>query len=113
MTLRCRLLPPGVDVHGGQSETSVMLVLAPQAVRRDRIGKGGAFDPQALRALIFDRGASFAWRTDDPRLAHDGIIGDASAATAEAGEALIAQMVTAAGAVFARLRGNQQQIKPR
>ena len=100
--------PAGVDVHGGKGETSVMLALAPQAVRRDRIARGGPPDPKAVQALIFDRGTSWAWRTDDARLARDGIIGDASAATAELGEALLERMVAAAGAAFARLRENRK-----
>ena len=37
----------------------------------------------------------------------NGVIGDASAATAEAGEALLARMVTAAGGAFQRLRENK------
>src|SRR5207249_2753496 len=66
-----------VDVHGGRSETSVMLALAPDLVRRDLIAqKDHATDPQAVRSLIFDRGATFPWRTDDPRVAHTGIVGD-------------------------------------
>ena len=72
--------PADADVHGGKGETSVMLALAPELVRRDRIGAGGPPDPKAVRALIFDRGATWCWRTDDARLARDGIIGDASAA---------------------------------
>ena len=99
--------PAQSDVHGGKNETSVMLALAPEVVRRDLIAPPVPSDPQAVRSLIFDRGASWPWRTDDPRLARDGVIGDASAATAEFGEATIAQMVEAAGGVFAMLRERQ------
>jgi len=100
-----------VDVHGGKGETSVMLALAPQVVRLDRIAKGGPPDPKAVQALIFDRGTSFPWRTDDARLARDGIIGDASAATAAHGEALIERMVVATGTALARLRENRKPAK--
>src|SRR5215510_14165998 len=43
------------DVHGGRHETSVMLALAPDLVRRDLVAE---FDrkPDAIRALILDRG---------------------------------------------------------
>jgi len=95
------------DVHGGKSETSVMLALAPELVRRDRI-EAGVPDPQAVRSLIFDRGASFPWRTDDPRLAHGGIVGDPSAASAETGAVLIERMLVAAGEVLKRLQENQR-----
>jgi creatinine amidohydrolase/Fe(II)-dependent formamide hydrolase-like protein len=100
--------PAAVDVHGARGETSVMLALAPQAVRLDRIAKGGPPDPKAVQALIFERGTSFPWRTDDARLARDGIVGDAGGATAALGEALIARMVVAAGAALERLRENQK-----
>jgi creatinine amidohydrolase len=100
--------PAVVDVHGAKGETSVMLALAPQAVRLDRIARGGPPDPKAVQALIFERGTSFPWRTDDARLARDGIIGDAGAATAASGEALLERMVVAAGAALERLRENRK-----
>lgn len=103
--------PAGADVHGGKSETSVMLALAPQSVRRDQIGKGGPPDPKAVQALIFERGATWGWRSDDARLARDGIIGDPSGATGELGAALIDRMVTAAGPVFTRLLENQKLMR--
>jgi creatinine amidohydrolase len=101
------------DVHGGKSETAVMLALAPDLVRREQVGSGGPPDAEAARALIFDRGATFAWRSDDARLARDGIIGDPSGATAEFGANLIEQMVGAAGGVFARLLDNQRLMQAR
>jgi len=60
-------------VHGGKSETSVMLALAPQRVSREAIARPtNPPDDDAIAALIFDRGASFPWRTDDPRLTSSG-----------------------------------------
>jgi creatinine amidohydrolase len=105
--------PAVVDVHGAKGETSVMLALAPQAVRLDRLARGGPPDPKAVQALIFERGTSFPWRTDDARLARDGIIGDASAATAAAGEALLERMVVAAGVALERLRENRKLMPKR
>jgi creatinine amidohydrolase len=105
--------PAAADVHGGKGETSVMLALAPDAVRRANIGKGGPPDPNAVQALIFERGATWGWRSDDARLARDGIVGDASGATAEHGAALIDRMVAAAGPIFARLLENQKLIQSR
>jgi creatinine amidohydrolase len=80
-----------------------MLVLAPDLVRRELVTE---FDrqPDAIRALIFERGASWPWRTDDPRLARDGVIGDAAAASAELGAAIIKSVVEEARAVLVRLR---------
>jgi creatinine amidohydrolase/Fe(II)-dependent formamide hydrolase-like protein len=105
--------PAVADVHGGKGETSVMLALAPDAVRRADIAKGGPPDPKAVQALIFERGTTWGWRSDDARLSRDGIIGDASAATAEHGSVLLDRMVAAAGPVFARLLEHQKLIRAR
>jgi creatinine amidohydrolase len=104
--------PAGADVHGGKGETSVMLALAPELVRRDKIGSGGAPDPKAVQALIFERGTTWGWRSDDARLARDGIIGDPSGATAEFGTALLDRMVAASGPIFTRLLENQKLMRP-
>jgi len=102
------------DVHGGLSETSVMLVLAPDLVRREHIERAAASpEAAAIKALIFDRGASFPWRTDDPRLAHAGVIGDARAASPQLGQALIDSVVAEARGVLARLLENQKLTRPR
>jgi creatinine amidohydrolase len=99
----------GFDVHGGRSETSVMLAVAPEAVRRDLIAAPGpAVDQDAIAALIFDRGTTWPWRSDDPRLSHDGAMGDARAASAEFGNAIIDSVVARSGAVFVRLLDNQR-----
>jgi creatinine amidohydrolase/Fe(II)-dependent formamide hydrolase-like protein len=105
--------PAIVDVHGAKGETSVMLALAPDMVRRERIAKGGSPDPKAVQSLIFERGATWGWRSDDARLARDGIIGDPSGATAELGTALLDRMVAAAGPVFAQLLDNQKLMQRR
>ena len=66
--------------------------------------------PDAIRALIFDRGTSWPWRTDDPRLARDGVIGDAAAASAELGAAIIESVVEETRAVLVRLRENARHL---
>jgi len=82
---------PMVDIHGGLSETSMMLALYPELVDMDR-----AEDfPSAQTALRqgSDRlgyhmaEANLGWLAND--LNPDGPVGDASAATAEAGAAHI------------------------
>jgi creatinine amidohydrolase len=96
------------DVHGGAGETSVMLALAPDLVRGDMIASA-AHPPagESVAALIFDRAVTWPWRTDDPRLARMGIIGDPAAASAERGGAMVERMVEEARGVFARLLENQ------
>jgi creatinine amidohydrolase len=101
-----------VDVHAGRSETSVMLALAPDLVRRDLVAQAEHMgDPEAVRGLIFDRGATFPWRSDDRRLARGGIIGDARGATPELGEAIIASVVEGARGVLARLLEQQGSMR--
>ena len=103
--------PAAPDVHGGERETSVMLALAPDLVRRDLVARPQPTpDAKTIRALIFDRGATWPWRTDDPRLAQDGIIGDASAASAELGAAIVESVVAESRAVFVRLLENQKRM---
>ena len=97
------------DVHGGKSETSIMLALAPDLVRCEMIRRPeNPPDPKSIGKLIFDRGVTWPWRTDDPRIASDGIIGDVAGASAELGEAIIDSVVQEAVAVFQRLLENQK-----
>ena len=77
-------------IHGGAVETSIMLAAFPQHVKKDRIAN---FESAArtmkneFRWLSETRPAPFAWAAQDlnPR----GVVGDATLATAENGEALI------------------------
>ena len=103
------------DVHGGKSETSVMLALAPHLVRSELMATCLSADPDALSAMIFDRGASFPWRTDDRRLAVDGVIGDPRGASPELGHAIVESVVMETRGVLARLLKNQSRapFRPR
>ncbi len=97
------------DVHGGKNETSVMLELAPHLVRHDLIPSlAGATDTDAMAAMIFERGASFPWRTDDPRLAVNGVIGDAQGASAQLGRDIVDSIVAQTRSILERLLENQQ-----
>jgi creatinine amidohydrolase/Fe(II)-dependent formamide hydrolase-like protein len=58
--------------------------------------------------LIFDRGVSFPWRTDDRRLTASGVIGEAHAASAQLGHDIIASVVEEARGVLVRLLENQR-----
>jgi creatinine amidohydrolase/Fe(II)-dependent formamide hydrolase-like protein len=95
------------DVHGGEGETSVMLALAPDLVRRELIARAEPLPPQDMAALIYDRGVTWPWRTDDARLARNGIIGDPAAASAERGRDMIETMLAEAAGMFTRLLENQ------
>lgn len=95
------------EIHAGKDETSVMLVLAPDLVRRETIAKlqpspGG----EAVRTLVFDPAASYPWSSDDPRLSASGIMGDARGASVAHGEHVIARVVEGAGAIIRRLKDN-------
>jgi creatinine amidohydrolase/Fe(II)-dependent formamide hydrolase-like protein len=97
------------DVHGGAGETSVMFALAPDLVRTDKIAHGDPSSRQEeIGALIFDRGVTWPWRTDDPRLAEAGIIGDPRSASAELGRAMVESIVAQTRDVLARLVENQK-----
>jgi creatinine amidohydrolase/Fe(II)-dependent formamide hydrolase-like protein len=99
------------DVHGGMIETSVMLAVAGHLVRQDLIMPSGKKpDLDAIAALIFDRGASFPWRTDDPRLTENGVIGAAHAASLELGQAIIESIVVEARGVLLRLLDSQRYL---
>lgn len=90
--------PPGTlsaeeqahGLHGGALETSMMLHLAPEAVRRDRLADYeslGAVRARAGFRLGPEGEASFAWMAEDLHPA--GVTGNAAAANAGAGERLV------------------------
>ncbi len=91
--------PEGLDLpekewrhglHGGALETSIMLHLHPERVRRGAIADFpslGAELEGAMRRLGPEGEASFAWLATD--LNPDGVTGDARLATAELGRTLL------------------------
>jgi len=100
------------EIHAGKDETSVMLVLAPDLVRREVIA---TLKPppagEATRALVLDSTASYPWSSEDPRLSASGIMGDARRASAAHGEIILAHMVQGAGAVIQWLKKNGAAAK--
>ena len=97
------------EIHGGRDETSAMLALAPDLVRRDRIADlKSPPDGGAIRSLILDPAVSFPWSSDDARIADTGIIGDASQSSAEHGHAIVERVLAAAGEALKRLLENQK-----
>jgi creatinine amidohydrolase/Fe(II)-dependent formamide hydrolase-like protein len=96
------------DVHGGAGETSLMLAIAPDLVRMEKVALADpAARQESVAALIFDRGVTWPWRTDDPRLAQAGVIGDPQAASAELGRAMVESIVAEARGVLTQLLENQ------
>jgi creatinine amidohydrolase len=99
------------EIHGGKDETSVMLAVAPQLVRREKFAElKSPPDGNAVRAAILDPGVSWPWSSGDKRLSDQGMIGDLTGASVEHGQAIIARVVDAAGAALKQLVENQ---KPR
>ena len=74
-------------MHAGDAETSLMLALRPDAVRRDRADC--VYPPDRLPgSAIGPKGPlAYAWRTEE--LSASGTIGDATAASREKGERLL------------------------
>jgi creatinine amidohydrolase len=96
------------EIHAGKDETSVMLTLAPDLVRRERIPELKAPpDGTAVRALILDPAVSWPWSSSDKRIAESGVIGDARGASAEHGNAIVVRVIEGAEAVLRQLLGNQ------
>lgn len=80
-----------VDIHGGDIETSVMLALHPDKVdmakTRDFASRQSEF-ARSFKHLRAYGPHAFGWKMSD--LSPDGVAGNAAAATAERGEALLA-----------------------
>jgi creatinine amidohydrolase len=77
-------------IHGGAVETSIMLAAFPDSVRKERIANFESTEKKMtteFRWLSAGRPAPFAWAMQDLNPA--GAVGDATAATAEKGKALI------------------------
>ncbi|NEO05475.1 MULTISPECIES: creatininase family protein [unclassified Moorena] len=79
-----------LGIHGGDLETSLMLCLLPGQVKMDRAVKEY---PQGLpedSLLSMEGQLSFAWLTKG--LTQSGVLGDATAATEEKGDRLLASL---------------------
>jgi len=76
---------PGADAHAGRSETSIMLALAPAAVRLDAAGPGDVRPLEQILPLLRERGI----RAVSP----NGVLGDPAGASAAEGERLLGHLV--------------------
>ncbi len=96
------------EIHAGRDETSAMLALAPDLVRRERIGNlKGPPGSDMARRLILDLSVIFPWTSSDSRIAQHGVIGDARNASVEYGNAILTRVLDAAGAALAQLLKNR------
>ena len=92
------------EVHGGKSETSIMLALAPELVNIDLIpcplDEGEQFQ---VNDRILDRAVSWPWHSNDLGLGREGVIGDAAFASTELGNKIIESAVLNAEEVIISL----------
>ncbi|HKO44904.1 MAG TPA: creatininase family protein [Pyrinomonadaceae bacterium] len=102
--VRCDSALP--EIHGGMSETSVMLALTESSVHMDRLPESDvarAPNPESIRKLILDRGTTWPWTSDDPSIAYHGIIGDASKANLDLGLRIVESAIEEYGKVLSCL----------
>jgi creatinine amidohydrolase len=88
--------PPGGDAHAGRAETSLLLHLAPAAVRVELAEPG----ERAPVGTLIDRLRHEGVRAVSP----NGVLGDPAGATAEEGERLLAELVSACTRALDALR---------
>lgn len=75
---------PGADAHAGRAETSVMLALAPEAVRLDAARRGDIRPLEEIMPLMRERGVR--------AVSANGVLGDPAGASAAEGELLLARL---------------------
>jgi len=93
------------DIHGGKIETSLMLVFAPDLVRRDKIASlTTPPNPKQIEKSILDLGVSWPWSSGDRSLADQGVTGHAAAASAEFGKQVIEALLNNVRDVLTHLR---------
>jgi mycofactocin system creatininase family protein len=76
---------PGADAHAGRSETSVMLALAPEAVRLEAAQPGDVRPLGQILPLLREQGVR--------AVSANGVLGDPAGASAAEGERLLAYLV--------------------
>ena len=92
----------GSDVHANRAETSVMLAVAPELVRLDRLAD--ADDPDRTDGLVF--------RYTAPVLSTNGVTGRPSEATPELGHKLVDLAVAALVSAVERGRVEEPPLSP-
>jgi creatinine amidohydrolase len=96
------------EIHGGKNETSLMLAIAPNLVRLDKIADlKSPPNAEAVRQTILDPAVTWPWASNDKRIADQGITGDAQAASAEYGVQLLERVIEKAGGALRQLLDRQ------
>ena len=88
---------PAPDAHAGRVETSIMLALAPGAVRLDAAAPGETRPLAEIMAGLHSHGVR--------QVSPNGVLGDPAGASAAEGEALLAGLVADLAATLDRLTG--------
>ena len=96
---------PGADAHAGRTETSLMLYLAPESVAPTEAEPGNVEPIGRLMPELRARGVR--------SVAPNGILGDPTGASADAGRALFATMTSAAVAAVTAWRPGDSGILAR
>jgi len=89
-------LPDG-DAHAGRSETSIMLALAPEAVRLDAAERGEVRPIGQIMHALRERGVR--------PVSGNGVLGDPAGASAAEGEQLLARLTLSLSDAIGRLAG--------
>jgi creatinine amidohydrolase len=95
-----KTLADGIDVHANRAETALMMALAPDLVRWDRLAV--ADDPDRTDGLVF--------RYTAPSLSANGVTGCPSLATPELGRQLLDEVVDAMAACVERGRTEEPPL---
>jgi len=88
-------------IHAGDVETSIMLSCRPEQVRQERVPTGLPEQLEKMKAPPFMGPLTFAWLTRD--LTDNGVLGDASLATAEKGERFLSAAAQETAALLKRI----------
>ena len=88
---------PGSDAHAGRFETSIMLALAPEAVRLDAAERGEVRPIGQIMPVLRERGVR--------AVSGNGVLGDPAGASAAEGERLLARLTRALSDAIEQLAG--------
>jgi mycofactocin precursor peptide peptidase len=91
---------PGGDAHAGRSETSIMLALAPGAVRLGAAERGDVRPLAEILPLMRERGVR--------AVSANGVLGDPAGASAAEGERLLGYLVEGLTTAMDRFAGGRQ-----
>jgi creatinine amidohydrolase len=89
-------------IHAGDVETSILLSIRPELVRSELAPRSFPAGLQAMKHPPFMGPLTFAWLTED--IAPNGVLGDATIASAEKGERFLDQAADAVAELLADIQ---------